>query len=129
MCCNIHWEINRPGKARKVLGIRVATGCGVPKSWVDRFSSSVREKSRVDPVLQVEEQDLAHDMTGSQAHKYASQGIYKGKASVVYLEGLWTSLLSKWYPDMVSERFDVTTVVILSRAAAQNSNGLEDINT
>lgn len=77
----------------------------------------------------IKEQDFAHDMTGFQeAHKHASQGIDKGKSSVVYLEGLWTSLLSKWYPDMVSEWFDVTTVVILSRAVAQSFQWVERIN-
>lgn len=76
-------------------------------------------------------QDFAHYMTGSntEAHSTPPRGKDKGKVSVVYLEGLWTSLLSKWYPDMVSERFDVTTVVILSRAAAQNVPWNEGIKT
>lgn len=113
----------------KVLGLHCSW------MWVqvlrsEGVSLSVREVCGKDPVAWVEEQDLAHDMTGSRSTQVRLPGGKdKGKASVVYLEGLWTSLLSKWYPDMVSERLDVTTVVILSRAAAQNSNGIEGINT
>lgn len=58
--------------------------------------------------------------------QYASVGMDKRNSRVIYLEGLRTSLISNGYPDMESERFDVTTVVILSKSGiAQNPVGLK----
>lgn len=62
--------------------------------------------------------------------KYASLGTDKRNARVIYLEGLWTSLISKEYPDMESERVDVTTAVILSKSGcSKNPWGLGGITT
>lgn len=114
VCLSGSWTRERPDDPR-FLGLMVLLSGGLCNSQEVRLAGRIHE--------------LPHGNTWArtkQKRQYASVGMDKRNSRVIYLEGLRTSLISNGYPDMESERFDVTTVVILSKSGiAQNPVGLK----